>query len=40
MENPDHIIIHVGTNDISSNKQPDVTAEDIFESVSKVHSKV
>ena len=36
MENPDHIIIHVGTNDLSTNKQPDVISEDIVESALKL----
>ena len=30
-ENPDHILIHVGTNDLPSRRQPDVIAEDIIQ---------
>ena len=29
-ENPDHILIHVGTNDLPTRRQPDVIAEDII----------
>ena len=28
-ENPDHILIHVGTNDLLTRRQPDVIAEEI-----------
>ena len=31
IENPDHILIHVGTNDLPSRRQPDVIAEDIIQ---------
>ena len=30
-ENPDHILIHVGTNDLPTRRQPDITAEDIIQ---------
>ena len=30
-ENPNHILIHVGTNDLPSRRQPDVIAEDIIQ---------
>ena len=28
-ENPDHVLIHVGTNDLPTRQQPDFIAEDI-----------
>ena len=30
-ENPDHILIHVGTNDLPTRRQPDVIAKDIIQ---------
>ena len=30
-ENPDHILIHVGTNDFPIRRQPDIIAEDIIQ---------
>ena len=39
-ENPDHILIHVGTNDLPIRRQPDVIAGDIipFALISKIDS--
>ena len=30
-ENPHHILIHVGTNDLPTRRQPDIIAEDIIQ---------
>ena len=35
-KNPDHILIHVGTNDLPTRRQPDVIAEDIIRLVLKL----
>ena len=35
-ENPDHILIQVGTNDLPTRRQPDVIAEDIVQLVMKL----
>ena len=37
-ENPDHILIHVGTNDLPSRRQPDVIAEDIIQLALKLNT--
>ena len=37
-ENPDHILIHVGTNDLPTRRQPDVIANDIIQLALKTNS--